>query len=316
MSTALRNAPPDIHVVDTGFERPHFDACYLLTDGAEAALVDTGPAVSADTVMASIAAHGVSPSQVRYLILTHVHLDHAGGAGTLMQRLPDATLVVHPRGARHMINPIRLWAGAAAVYGEAELARSFGTMVPIPAERVQEAPDGLELPLGGRRLLLLDTPGHARHHICIWDAERRTLLAGDTFGLCYRELDTALGPFVFPTTAPVQFDPEAWHATLERFAALDPHCVCPTHYGPVGDVPRLIGHLHKRIDETAELARRFKNRPAGTERHEGMVKALADYLVGELRVHGSELSADEILRVIGMDVEINVQGLEIWLDRG
>jgi glyoxylase-like metal-dependent hydrolase (beta-lactamase superfamily II) len=315
MSLPHRAAPAGVHVIDTLYGRPRLDACYLLVDADEAALVDTGPANSADTVMAAIAAAGVSPSQVRYLILTHVHLDHAGGAGMLMQRLPAATLVVHPRGARHMIDPGRLWAGAAAVYGEAEMERSFGAMVPVPAERVLEAPEGTGLALGGRRLHLLDTPGHARHHLCVWDADHRTLLAGDTFGLCFPELDTERGPFIFPTSAPVQFDPHAWHATLRRFAELDPECVCPTHYGPVRDIPPLIADLDRRIDEVAQLARKFAGHPAGDARHEGMKRALREHWIGELRKHGCRLSEDRIMGVIGMDVEVNVQGLEVWIDR-
>src|SRR5690606_23693744 len=148
----------------------------------------------------ALEAAGLTPADVDWLILTHVHLDHAGGAGELMACLPNARLVVHPRGARHMIDPSKLWAGALAVYGEEEMQRSYGTLRPIPAERVVEAPDGHVVELAGRALRCLDTPGHARHHNAIHDEPSGCVFTGDTFGLSYRELDSARGPFVIPTT--------------------------------------------------------------------------------------------------------------------
>ena len=165
--------PHGIHVVDTGFHRPRFDAAYLIVERGRAAFVDTGTNHAVPRLLAALAHVGLEPAAVDWLIVTHVHLDHAGGAGLLLRSLPNAKLVVHPRGARHLIDPAFLVAGATAVYGAAEMARSYGTIVGIDAERVLATADGMTLELAGRPLEFIDTPGHARHHHCIWDAASR-----------------------------------------------------------------------------------------------------------------------------------------------
>ena len=201
-----------IHVVDTGFHRDRFDAAYLMVHGGQVAIIDTGTNHAVPRLLATLAALGLATDAVDWVIPTHVHLDHAGGAGLLMQQLPSARLLVHPRGARHLIDPSALWAGATAVYGPEEMARSYGELVPVAAERVDTSHDGMTVTLAGRPLLLADTPGHARHHHCVWDAASRGWFTGDTFGLSYREFDTARGAWIVPTSTPVQFDPPALRA--------------------------------------------------------------------------------------------------------
>ncbi|HEX5305969.1 MAG TPA: MBL fold metallo-hydrolase, partial [Dyella sp.] len=185
-----------IHTIDTGFVRQQFDAAYLVVEGDRAAFIDCGTNYAVPRMLAALDAAGLTPEHVDWLILTHVHLDHAGGAGELIAQLPNAKLVVHSRGARHMIDPSQLWAGASAVYGEAVMDETYGRLRPIPAERVVEAPDGHVVHLAGRPLLCIDTPGHARHHITIYDERANVCFTGDTFGLSYRELDTDKGPFI------------------------------------------------------------------------------------------------------------------------
>ena len=190
-------------------------------------------------LLAALAAAGIERDAVDFVIPTHVHLDHAGGVGLLMAQLPRARLVVHPRGARHMIDPAYLMKSATAVYGFAEIERSYGTLVPVAAERVVESRDGMTLELAGRPLVFIDSPGHAMHHHCIWDASSRGWFTGDTFGLSYRDFDTAAGPWIMPTTTPVQFQPEALRRSIERMLAFEPEHVYVTHYGQVGEVQRL-----------------------------------------------------------------------------
>ncbi|CAN0496322.1 unnamed protein product, partial [Phaeothamnion confervicola] len=146
-----------IHVIDTGFHRPMFDASYLVVEHGRAAFIDTGTNHSVPRLLEALQSLGLAPEAVDFVIVTHVHLDHAGGAGLLMRQLPNARLVVHPHGARHMIDPERLTNGARAVYGEPEVTRSYGRIVPVPAERVQRTDDGFTLELAGRPLKFLDT---------------------------------------------------------------------------------------------------------------------------------------------------------------
>ena len=187
-----------IHAIDTGYVRPGFDAAYLVVEAGRGAFIDCATNHSVPVLLAALAQAGLAPADVDWLVLTHVHLDHAGGAGALMRHLPNARLVAHPRAAPHMVDPARLAAGATAVYGEAEFARHYGELVPVPSGRVVVAADGHEVDLAGRALRCIDTPGHARHHQCVWDARSRSWFTGDTFGLSYRELDGATPTGVSP----------------------------------------------------------------------------------------------------------------------
>lgn len=301
-----------IHVVDTGFQRPRFDAAYLIVEAGRAAFIDCGTQHSQPRLLAALTQAGLSVEDVDWLILTHVHLDHAGGAGALMARLPNAKLVVHPRGARHMIDPSRLWAGASAVYGEAEMRRSYGCLLPVPAERVIEASDGHAVDLAGRVLRCLDTPGHAKHHNAIHDERSGCIFSGDTFGLSYREFDTANGPFIVPTTSPVQFDPDALQASIRRLVALQPPAIYLTHFGPVADVRRLADDLHATIDAMVALARVHAG---DSNRHVALVESMAQLYVGHAHAHGCKLTPVEIRELLGIDIELNAQGLEVWLDQ-
>lgn len=301
-----------IHTIDTAFQRDHFDAAYLIVQDGRGAFVDCGTSHSLPNLLACVQQAGLHPADIDWLIVTHVHLDHAGGAGALMQQLPNAKLVVHPRGAQHMIDPARLIAGATAVYGEAEIARSYGQIVPVPAERVVVAEEGHRVSLAGRELLCIDTPGHARHHFCVWDQTSRSWFTGDTFGLSYRELDGDAGAFIIPTSSPVQFEPDAMHASIDRLMARNPQAMYLTHYGRVEDTARLAGDLHEQIDAMVAIARQCVALP---ERHRVLVEALSALYVARARKHDSALVDAEVLRVLAMDIELNAQGLACWLDR-
>ncbi|MBX3678331.1 MAG: MBL fold metallo-hydrolase [Rhodocyclaceae bacterium] len=301
-----------ISAIDSGFGRPQLAAIHLVVEDGHAALIDTGTNASLPIVLAALKDKGLSPEQVEYVILTHIHLDHAGGAGTLMRALPHARLTVHPRGARHMADPSRLVAGTQAVYGEAQARRMYGDILPIPVERMLETPEGTTIRLGGRELTFLDTPGHARHHVCIRDGRSGHIFAGDMFGLSYRELDVDGRQFVFPTTTPVQFDPAAMHASIDRLQFLRPDAIYVTHFGQVRDVPRLAADLHRLID--AHVAVALRHRDAGARRHELIKAGITDILLGEARNQGWRMALDAVLRLMTVDLELNAQGLGAWLD--
>ena len=302
-----------IHAIDTDFQRPRFDAAYLIVEAGRAAFIDTGTNHAVPRLLAALDQLGLTPASVDWVIPTHVHLDHAGGVGLLMQSLPQARALVHPRGARHMIDPRVLWAGATAVYGPEEMQRSYGKLVPVPKERVDASSDGQVIHLAGRPLLLLDTPGHARHHHCIWDARSRGWFTGDTFGLSYREFDTAKGPWILPTSTPVQFEPEAMRASVERMMAYQPECLYLTHYSRVADVPRLAALMLAEIDDMVALALPLQN--AGEHRHALLKAGLQSLYLERLREHGCMLPPQQQLELLALDVELNAQGLEIWLDK-
>lgn len=305
-------ATDGIHTIDTGFVRPGFDAAYLVVTGGRGAFIDCGTHHSVPRMLAALGNAGLAPADVDWLILTHVHLDHAGGAGELIAHLPNAKLVVHPRGARHMIDPAALWAGASAVYGEAVMERDYGRLRPVPAERVVAAADGHVVDLAGRALHCLDTPGHARHHIAIHDPHAGVCFTGDVFGLSYREFDTANGAFILPTTSPVQFDPEALHASIRRLVALHPQAMYPTHYGRIANVAKLADDLHAQIDAMVAIAHAMHDR---SDRHAALVQALTGLYADRAQAHGWTRGRAALVSLLATDIELNAQGLEVWLDQ-
>lgn len=309
---AVESLGHGIHAIDTGFVRPFFDASHLLVEQGQAAFVDVGTTFSVPGLLSALEAQGLPREAVAYVIVTHVHLDHAGGAGEMMRLLPRAKLVVHPRGARHMIDPARLWAGASAVYGEEAMRRNYGSLVPVDPARVVEAPDGFTLELGSRPLLFLDTPGHARHHFCVWDEASRSVFTGDTFGLAYRELASERGSFVMPTTTPVQFEPDALAASIDRLVELEPRAMLLTHYSRVTEVERLAADLQRRVRELAALGRSADGKP---ERGARLRAGVRELVLGWTRDHGTPLTGSEIEALVSLDIELNAQGLESWLDR-
>jgi glyoxylase-like metal-dependent hydrolase (beta-lactamase superfamily II) len=237
-----------ISTIDAQYHRPGRASIHLIVEKGVTALVDTGTAFSIPGVIATLKQKNLALENVAYVFLTHIHLDHAGGASECMRNFPNAKLVVHPRGARHMAEPEKLIAGVTAVYGEAEFKRVYGEIHPIDANRIIKAPDEFSIDLNDRPLLLLDTPGHARHHYCIFDIQSQSFFTGDTFGVSYREFDVAGMEFVFPTSTPVQFDPDAAHASLDRLMSYHPRFAFLTHYGRISNLSHHVTQMHHLID--------------------------------------------------------------------
>ena len=303
----------DIIAIDANFIQPQLVAVHMLVEGNAAAIIDTGVNSSAATVMAAIEHYGLTPEQVEYVILTHVHLDHAGGAGELMRRFPRARLVVHPRGSRHMVDPSQLIEGTIGVYGEERTNRLYGTILPVERDRIIEAGHEAVIRLGKRELLLLHTPGHALHHIAIVDRKTGHIFSGDTFGLSYRQLDNRGRQFIFPTTTPVQFDPEALHQSIDLLASLAPEAIYLTHYSQIHDIPRLTSDLKAAIDAHVDIAQKAGGR--GQERIEAIEQGLADWVREAAKRQEWGLQGEDALARLAMDIGLNAQGMNVWLER-
>ena len=307
-----------IYAIDTGFQRPRFDAAYLVVEAGRAAFIDTGTNHAVPRLLAALDALGLAPQSVDWVIPTHVHLDHAGGVGLLMQSLPEARALVHPRGLPHMVDPKALWRGALAVYGEEEMQRSYGKLVPVPAERAEPSHDGQVIMLAGRPLRLIDTPGHARHHHAVWCGRSRSWFTGDTFGLSYRAFDVDDRAWILPTTTPVQFDPEALKATVARLLDAEPVAMQLTHYGRIGgsvaEVRRLAASMLEQLDEMVALAESVHASTDGQQRHERLRAGLLAGYLSRLQRHGHNAGA-EAADWLALDAELNAQGLAVWLDR-
>lgn len=312
MSAAWEIVGAGVTAIDTALIRPRLDASHLVVDGGHAAFIDVGTSLSAPHLMQALADADVDPESVEYVFLTHIHLDHAGGAGAMALRLPRAQVVVHPRAATHMVEPARLIAATIDVYGESHFRQNYGEIVPVPAERIRTVEDGERIALGARTFEFLHTPGHALHHVALFDRDARELFSGDTFGISYREFDTAAGEFVFVTTSPTQFDPLQLHASVDRILALAPEAVYMTHYSRVADIARLGADMHADIDASVRIARAA----AATDEPAAEIRAqLFARLSQRLDAHGCAL--DEVRRheLLDGDLVLNADGLVAWLAR-
>ncbi len=301
-----------IVAIDTEYVRPIQDASHLLVENGRAAFVDTGTNDSVPLLLDALSQLGLDAADVDYVFLTHIHLDHAGGAGLLMRHLPKARCVIHPRGAPHMISPERLIAGTIGVYGEQRTREMYGDIVPIDAARVDVAEDEAWFSLNGRKLQALHTEGHARHHYCLNDPASRGVFTGDSFGISYRELDTTQGEFIYPSSTPASFDPEEAHKAVDRIMACKPRQLYLTHYSRVRDLDRLAADMHHGIDAYAQMARDHRHAP---DRAAALERAMEEYLSRRLLAHGYKGDRDRIRAILDIDIVLNAQGLVSYLER-
>lgn len=299
-----------ITTIDTDFMRPGFVASHLLVENQQAVFIDVGASTSIPLLLQTLRQMQIEPEAVQAVIVTHVHLDHAGAAGLLLQSLPNAKLIVHPRGARHMIDPSKLIAGATAVYGPETMQKLFGEIKPVPSERVIEAADEFVYTINGRELLFLETPGHALHHFCVYDSKSSSFFTGDAFGLSYREFDNHNGQFILPATTPVQFDPQAYHQTIDRLLTMKPQQMFLAHFACVNSVNKLAAYLHQHLDLYVELALSVKHQ---VDLVSAIAAGLRDLLVKQLNAHACQLSQQQVLKLLQVDIKLNAQGLAHWL---
>ena len=301
-----------ITAIDTEYVRPQQNASHLIVETGRAAFVDTGVNSSVPLLLATLEQQDVDVADVEYVFLTHIHLDHAGGAGLLLRQLPNARCVVHPRGAPHMTDPARLIAGTEAVYGKHETREIYGDILPIDAKRIDMPEDGDWFELAGRALQAFFTEGHARHHYCLHDPTSKSVFTGDSFGVSYREFDTAVGEFIIPTSTPVHFDPAEAHKSVDRIMAKQPEQVYLTHFSRVRNLDRLAKDMHEGIDAYVAMARLHAS---DQDRSASLKATIFDYYIERLEQHGYTGDRDTVWSELELDVNLNVQGLEVWLDR-
>ncbi len=304
----VRSIASGIKVIDSGYFSNDFAAIYIIKQNNKAAIIETGTTFSVSNVQKALEKDGLSFLDVAYIIPTHVHLDHAGGAGELMKQCPNANLIVHPRGARHMIDPTKLIAGAIAVYGEQKFKTLYGEIIPIEASRVIEANDDFILDFDGRELKFIDTPGHAKHHFCIWDIQTESMFTGDTFGISYRDLDHNDEVYIFPSTSPVQFDPEELIKSIHKIMEYNPQRVCLTHFAAIRPTHKVVEQLIDGIHFVSNLAKKYATEDdAKLLIHNDM---MSYFLKGFKKIGDKDL--DFCRERLELDVKINTLGLIYW----
>lgn len=304
MNTPLyRSLEGDIHCIDALYGQADIACCYLLGDGDEWMFIETGTSRSLANITATLQDLSIDTEQIRYVVPTHVHLDHAGGAGALMAMCPNATLLIHPRGARHMIDPGKLIASAMQVYGERAFNKLYDRIMPVPRDRVSTLEDGDEITLGGRKLRVAHTRGHAEHHFCLFDEVTAGWFSGDMYGVSYPSQRFSSGDFVMPATTPTQFEPELYKASVQRLVAAQPRCFYLTHFGELAFAERQAEQLLRQLDGYAQLA--TDSGVAST----ALTSAVTDITRRELATLLPDETASACVERLAMDIQLNVQGI-------
>lgn len=282
---------------------PRFTAAYLRLAKEECAFIETHTGHALPRLLAGLAANDRTPEQVRYIVVTHAHLDHAAGASALLARCPNATLLAHPRAARHLIDPARLVASATSVYGAARFGELYGTIDPIPASRVRALEDGESFELGGATLRVHHTAGHAKHHFIVHDPATSTVYTGDTFGLVYPDLQRA-GRFAIATTSPTDFDPAEARTSIDKVLSLGEPTACLTHFDEIRDPAEVGAQVRAWIDRSEAF---LEQAAAGDER------PIADKLraaIAEVAERRGLALTDADWKLLATDIDLNAQGIE------
>jgi glyoxylase-like metal-dependent hydrolase (beta-lactamase superfamily II) len=297
---AIRHATTTIDADVT----PRFTACYLRVAGDECAFIEAHTAHALPRLLKALAREGKQPGDVRWVVVTHAHLDHAAGASALLAACPNATLIAHPRAAKNLVDPSRLIAGATAVYGAERFAELYGTIEPIPAHRVRALDDGARFDLGNVQLTTWHTAGHAFHHFIVDDPTTDTVFTGDTFGLVYPALQGG-GRFALPSTSPTGFHAEEARKSIAKVLSLGRRYVAPTHYGAWEDSPTIAAQLGRFLDRADALVE------AGAATEESAIELERRFTTAIWAAIAEEAPGfgEAERALLALDVELNAQGL-------
>jgi glyoxylase-like metal-dependent hydrolase (beta-lactamase superfamily II) len=295
------------HTIDSD-RLPEFTATYLRIAGDECAFIEAHTSHALPRLLAALERHGKRPEDVRYVVVTHAHLDHAAGAGALLAACPNATLLAHPRAAKHLIEPARLIAGATEVYGAERFATLYGTIDAIPQARVKSLADGETFELGGAKLRGVHTAGHAWHHLVVDDPTLATVYTGDAFGLVYPALQRGVR-FALATTSPTGFHAAEAHKSIERILALGATSACLTHFGEIHDLAECAAQLRGWIDRSeAWVEEGARSSLTVKEVEASIAQKLRDAIEEDTRARGLSLTPAD-WEVLALDIELNAQGL-------
>ncbi len=298
-----------VTVIDCHYVYEKTAAAFLLNAGNEAAFIETNTSHALPYLLTALKDKNISAEKIKYIIITHVHLDHAGGTAALLQHCPNATVVAHPRAARHVIDPQRLVESARMVYGHELFEKLYGAIERVPAERVITPEDGASLTLGDRELRFFYTRGHANHHFVIFDTQDRTVYTGDSFGIAYPLLQSGSRPFIYPTTTPTDFDPIEAHRSYDLITSLKPRRAMLTHFGEWGDVSYGAAELHRLMNEIEKiygyLLEHDLSQEKATTYAEEQFEALFLRELAERGIYPTE----EQLQMLRIDTGINAQGI-------
>ena len=310
MTNPISSFEQNIFCFDANYYRKNFAAIHFVNQNNKILIIDTATNHSAKRLLNTLHSMNISPESVEWIVLTHVHLDHAGGAGLLMKMCPNARLAVHPRGVRHMVNPEKLWASVISVYGKEEAEKQYGQLIPVDENRVFAVDEGEVIRFENRRLQIFDAPGHANHHIVIFDEESKSFFTGDAFGIAYPELSGKDGEFIFISSTPTQFEPVKFDTTVKKIMEQKPKSCFLTHFSKIMNIKKNGYELLKQIDEYVAITQQAKN---NHENQQELIKEkLFELLYKKFKKVNLNISKREFGNLLSLDLSLNAQGLEYW----
>ena len=313
MTNLISSFEQNIFCFDANYFRKNFAAIHFVNQNNKILIVDTATNHSAKRFLKTLQNMSISLESVEWIVLTHVHLDHAGGAGLLMKMCPNAQLAVHPRGVRHMVNPEKLWASVISVYGEKEAENQYGQLIPVDENRVVAVGEGEVIRFQNRRLQIFDAPGHANHHIVIFDEESKSFFTGDAFGIAYPELTNENGEFIFISSTPTQFEPVKFDATIKKILEQKPKTCFLTHFSKIMNIEKNGYELLKQIDEYVTITHQVRNNHDNQQ--ERIRVKLFELLYKKAKKVNLNISKREFGNLLSLDLSLNAQGLEYWNNR-
>ncbi|MBW7857470.1 MAG: MBL fold metallo-hydrolase [Leptonema sp. (in: Bacteria)] len=306
-----------IATVDCQYIKPLLASAYIVVDGDEVAIIETNTSRSVPIILTALQELDKSVEQVKYIIVTHVHLDHAGGAGSLMQLCQNATLLAHPRAGRHLIDPSRLVNSSIEVYGEESFRKLYGEILPVVANRVRTLNDGEEVKLGNRTFKFLHTRGHANHHFCIYDSKSNGVFTGDSFGIAYPILQTG-GPYIYPTSTPTDFDPDEARKSITKIRETGCSKLYLTHFGKFTTVDEAERQMRQGLDFLEDqLNNSILKLKAGNSIdsiQQEVATFILERMMNEMKNRGVSLD-NEANQMMGFDAELNAQGIVFTASR-
>lgn len=297
--------------VDCNYIRPQLAASYILKNGDYAAIIETGTKNSVADIVKQVQELNIDKENVLYIIPTHVHLDHAAGAGFLAEEFPKAQVLAHPRGKNHLSDPQRLQEGTIAVYGQETFDKLYNEIKPIPEEKLLASSDGMTIQLGEETLLIRHAEGHASHHLVVFAQQKGILFTGDTFGIGYPELQTADSFFVYPTTTPIDFDANKLLSSIDMFLSLEPKAVALTHFGIYSEVQEIA----KELKEDVKLMGSWVEEQAESDNED-----IEAYMSQKLETYFKEKLAkknmsEDLYSLLELDIGLNAMGLAVAVQR-
>ena len=300
----------NIFCFDANYVRKKFAAIHFIKKNNKLLIIDTATNHSANRFLSALRTLNISPESVEWIVLTHVHLDHSGGAGLLMRMCQNARLAVHQRGVRHMVNPEKLWASVVSVYGKEEAENQYGQLIPVDENRIIAMGEGEIISFQNRRLQIFDAPGHANHHIVIFDEESKSFFTGDAFGIAYPELTSENGEFVFISSTPTQFEPVKFHTTIKKIMEQKPKSCFLTHFSKIMNIEKNGYELLKQIDEYVTITEQARNNHE--DRQDQIRGELFELLYKKIKNNNLAISRREFGNLLGLDLSLNAQGLIYW----